>query len=107
MEVASTYNFYLHMVHFLNHLDHIEMLTNVGDVTQMSVLEILQRTRSEEMQQQAQFEFGNMAVSSRVEHGIYSRICTQFSWGSRSLPPFVHSSDAINGVVATLGKLGK
>lgn len=107
MEIASTYNFFLHLTHFGSHLQHLEVIRNVGDVTQMSVLETIERTRDEDALKNAQFEMGNIASPFRVEHGVYSRIVTQFSWGSRSLPPFVHSSDALNGVVATLGKLGK
>lgn len=52
-------------------------------------------------------EMGNIAPEDYIEDGIYTRICTQFAWGSRYNPPFVHSSDALNAVVATMAKLGK
>ena len=42
-----------------------------------------------------------------VEDGVATRLVTQFSWGSRYNPPFVHSNDAISSVVANMGKLGK
>jgi hypothetical protein len=52
-------------------------------------------------------EIGNISPEDYVEDGIYTRLCTQFSWGSRYNPPFSHSSDALNAVVATMAKLGK
>jgi hypothetical protein len=56
---------------------------------------------------QAEVEMGNLSPESYNEDGMFSRICTQFSWGTRYNPPFVHSSNAINAVTSTLGKLGK
>lgn len=47
-----------------------------------------------------------MSPEDYNEDGFYTRLCTQFSWGTRHIPPFVHSSDAINSVAATLGKFG-
>lgn len=52
-------------------------------------------------------EMGNLSPEDYVEDGIFTRLCTQFSWGSRYNPPFVHSSDALSAVVATMAKLGK
>lgn len=52
-------------------------------------------------------EMGNISPEDYVEDGIFTRLCTQFSWGSRYNPPFSHSSDALNAVVATMAKLGK
>ena len=47
-----------------------------------------------------------MAPEDYNENGVYTRLCTQFSWGSRYIPPFNHSSDALNCVASTMGKLG-
>ena len=52
-------------------------------------------------------EIANLAPEDYNEDGVYTRVCTQFSWGSRYTVPFNHSSDAINCIAATLGKLGK
>lgn len=52
-------------------------------------------------------EMGDISPEDYVEDGIFTRICTQFSWGSRYNPPFNHSSDTLNAVVATMAKLGK
>lgn len=54
-----------------------------------------------------QVEIANMAPEDVNEDGIYSRVCTQFNWGTRWIPPFNHSMDTVNGVFATLGKSGK
>ena len=53
------------------------------------------------------YETANISPEDYNEDGIYTRIVTQFSWGSRYNPPFSHSSDALNAVVATMAKLGK
>ena len=42
-----------------------------------------------------------------VENPVTVRLATQFSWGSRYCPPFVHSNDSVSSVVATMAKLGK
>ena len=54
-----------------------------------------------------QVEIANAAPEDVIEDGIYTRVCTQFNWGTRWVPPFNHSMDTINGVFATLGKSGK
>lgn len=71
------------------------------------MLEMLHLMPGLETLQAAEQETGNFAPESYIEDGIFTRVCTQFSWGSRYNPPFVHSSDALNAVVATLAKLGK
>ncbi len=71
------------------------------------MLEMLHLMPGTESLQAAEQEIGNLAPESYVEDGIYTRVCTQVSWGTRYLPPFTHSSDALNAVVATLAKLGK
>ena len=107
LDVANTYNFMLYMAHYAGHLDQIETMRNIGDIQEMSMLEMLKLMPGVESLQHAEQEIGNIAPESHVEDGIYTRIITQFAWGSRYNPPFVHSSDALNAVVATLAKLGK
>ena len=70
-------------------------------------MEMLELSPGIETLRAAEQEIGNLAPDDYVEDGIYTRICTQFSWGTRYLPPFTHSSDAMNAVVATMAKLGK
>jgi hypothetical protein len=55
----------------------------------------------------AQQETGNLSPQDLVENPTVVRLATQFSWGSRYCPPFVHSNDSISSVVATMAKLGK
>lgn len=73
----------------------------------MSTLEWMKLMPEHETLHSINIEIGNIAPHDYVEDGIYTRICTQFAWGSRYNPPFVHSSDALNAVVATMAKLGK
>jgi hypothetical protein len=107
LEVANTYNFMLYLAHFAGHLDQLETMRNIGDVNELSYLELLHLSPGLDTLHSTQIEIGNLSPEDYVEDGIYTRLCTQFSWGSRYNPPFVHSSDAINAVVATLAKLGK
>jgi hypothetical protein len=53
------------------------------------------------------YETANLSPEDYHEDGVYTRVVTQFSWGSRYNPPFSHSQDALNAVVATMAKLGK
>ena len=73
----------------------------------MSTLEWFKLFSGSEVLPTMNQEIGNMSPEDYNEDGIYTRICTQFAWGSRYNPPFVHSSDALNAVVATMAKLGK
>jgi adenosylmethionine-8-amino-7-oxononanoate aminotransferase len=107
LEVANTYNFMLYLSHYIGHLEQLETMRNIGDIQEMSMMEMLHLMPGTETLQAAEQEIGNISPESYVEDGIYTRICTQFSWGSRYNPPFSHSSDALNAVVATLAKLGK
>lgn len=107
LEVANSYNFMLYLAHYLPHLEQLETLRNIGDVTEMSMLEMLHLMPGTDSLQASEQEIGNLSPESYVEDGIYTRLCTQFSWGSRYNPPFAHSSDALNAVVATMAKLGK
>lgn len=107
LEIANTYNSYLYRAHYLPHLEQLETLRNIGDVTEMSNLEWTALMPGMDVMPTMNQEIGNIAPEDYNEDGIYTRICTQFAWGTRYNPPFVHSSDAINAVVATMAKLGK
>ena len=101
------YNFALWLSHYIMHLEQLETMRNAGDVNEMSMLEMVQLMPGFDANHSMHQEIGNLAPESYVEDGIYTRICTQFAWGSRYNPPFVHSSDALNSISATMGKLGK
>lgn len=85
----------------------METLRNIGDFMKISQLEYIELTAERDSLIQAEFEMGNIKSEDYNENGIYTRICTQFAWGSRYNPPFLHSSQALSAVVATMGKLGK
>jgi adenosylmethionine-8-amino-7-oxononanoate aminotransferase len=97
----------LYFVHYSGHLDQLETMRNIGDISQMSMLEMVSLMPGSETLQASQQEIANLAPEDYNENGVFTRLCTQFSWGSRYVPPFNHSSDALNCVAATLGKLGK
>ena len=107
LEAANEYNFMLYFVHFLQHLDQLETLRNIGDINEISNLEMNSLMPGLDSLQSTHYETANLAPEDYNEDGVYTRICTQFSWGSRYNPPFSHSSDALNAVVATMAKLGK
>jgi hypothetical protein len=107
LEVANTYNFMLYLSHYSGHLEQLETMRNVGDVQEMSTLEMVHLMPGVETLGAINQELGNISPEDYVEDGIFSRICTQFSWGSRYNPAFNHSSDTLNAVVATTAKLGK
>ncbi len=107
LEVANTYNFMLYLSHYVGHLEQLETMRNIGDIQEMSMLEMSHLMPGTETLGSINQELGNIAPEDYVEDGIFSRLCTQFSWGSRYNPPFNHSSDTINAVVATMAKLGK
>lgn len=73
----------------------------------MSMLEMLHLMPGVDTLGSINYEIGNLAPEDWIEDGIYTRVCTQFAWGSRYNPPFVHGADALNAVVATMAKLGK
>ncbi len=85
----------------------METLRNIGDFMKMSNMEVIELTGEKDCLTQAELEIGNLKADDYNENGIFTRIITQFSWGSRYNPPFVHSSQALSAVVATMGKLGK
>lgn len=107
LEVANTYNFMLYLSHYIGHLDQLETMRNIGDIQEMSMVELLHLMPGNETLSSINQELGDLSPEDWVEDGVFTRICTQFSWGSRYNPPFNHSSDTINAVVATTAKLGK
>lgn len=107
LDVAMQYNFMLYFVHYTGHLEQLETMRNIGDVSQMSMMEMISLMPGSEALTASQHEIGNLAPEDYNENGIFTRLCTQFSWGSRYVPPFNHSADALNCVAATMGKLGK
>lgn len=106
LDVALQYNFMLYFVHYAQHLTQIETMRNAGDMTQMSSMEVTRLMPGIETLHACNAEIGNWAPEDYNEFGGYTRLCTQFSWGSRYIPPFNHSSDAFNCVASTMGKLG-
>ena len=107
LEAANTYNFALYLSHYMGHLDQLETVRNIGDLNEMSMMEMLHLMPGADALASINYEMGNISPEDYVEDGIFTRICTQFAWGSRYNPPFVHSSDTLNAVVATMAKLGK
>ncbi len=106
LDVSMQYNFMLYFVHYTQHLNQLETMRNIGDINQLSMLEYYKLNPGMETLQSAEQEIGNIAPESYVEDGMYTRLCTQFSWGSRYNVPFKHSSDTQSSVAATLGKFG-
>lgn len=107
LEVANTYNFMLYLTHWAGHMDQLETLRNIGDIQELSMLEMLHLNPGLDTLGSMEAEIGNLSPQDYVEDGIFTRLCTQFSMGSRYNPGFVHSSDSLNAVVATMAKLGK
>mmetsp|Transcript_20740 Transcript_20740/g.27996 ORF Transcript_20740/g.27996 Transcript_20740/m.27996 type:complete len:227 (-) Transcript_20740:121-801(-) len=106
LDVSMQYNFMLYFVHYTQHLSQMETMRNIGDIQQLSMLEYYKLNPGLETLQSAEQEIGNIAPESYVEDGMYTRLCTQFSWGSRYNVPFKHSQDTTSAVAATLGKFG-
>ena len=104
LDVAMQYNFMLYFVHYTQHLNQMETMRNIGDINQLSMLEYTKLNPGLETLQSAEQEIGNISPESYVEDGVYTRLCTQFSWGSRYNVPFRHSSDTTSAVAATMGK---
>ncbi len=107
LDAANTYNFALYLSHYMGHLNQLETVRNIGDLNEMSMLEMLHLMPGADSLASINYEMGNIAPEDYVENGIFTRVCTQFAWGSRYNPPFVHSADTLNAVVATMAKLGK
>lgn len=106
LDISMQYNFMLYFVHYAQHLDQLETMRNIGDISQMSMLEYNKHNPGIETLQLCEQEIGNISPECYVEDGVYTRLCTQFSWGSRYNVPFKHSSDTTSAVAATLGKFG-
>ena len=106
LDVAMQYNFMLYFVHYTQHMNQLETMRNIGDISSLSMLEYWKLNPGFETLQASEQEIGNIAPESYVEEGVYTRLCTQFSWGSRYNVPFKHSSDTQSAVAATLGKFG-
>ena len=108
LDIAMKYNSAIWMAHYMEHLETLETVRNMGPIQNMSVMEVASLCPGFDIEASSRFETGNIAPTwDDIEDGVHTRLCTQFSWGSRTNPPFVHSSDALNAVVATMGKLGK
>ncbi len=107
LDVSMHYNFALWSVHYQIHLDQLETLHNVGDPTEIGRMEMGELFPEVNAYSAIQQEVGNIAPQDLVEDSVAVRVGTQFSWGSRYCPPFVHSNDSMSAVVATLAKLGK
>jgi len=107
LDIAMHYNYHLWMTHYLFHLEQIETMSNIGDVTELGRQEMFEMFPQTTQYNSIQQEIGNLAPQDLVENPITIRLATQFSWGSRYCPPFVHSQDSVSTVVATLAKLGK
>lgn len=106
LDIAMEYNFMLYFVHYVGHLDQLETMTNIGDVSKLSSLEMAKHSPGMDALQSMNQEIGNLSPEDYNEDGMYTRLCTQFSWGTRYTPPFVHSNDVLNCVASTLGKFG-
>ena len=106
LDVAMQYNFMLYFVHYSAHLDQLETMRNIGDIGSLSSLEFWKLNPGFESLQASEQEIGNIAPESYIEDGVFTRLCTQFSWGSRYNVPFKHSSDTQSAIAATLGKFG-
>jgi hypothetical protein len=97
----------LYLSHYAGHLEQLETMRNIGDIQEMSMLEMLHLMPGTDTLASMNVEIGDISPEDYVEDGIYTRLVTQFAWGTRYNPPFVHSSDTLNAVVATMAKLGK
>ena len=106
LDVAMQYNFMLYFVHYSQHLDQLETMRNIGDITALSEMEFTKLNPGMEDLQLAEQEIGNISPECYHEEGVFTRLCTQFSWGSRYNAPFRHSSDTQSAIAATLGKFG-
>ena len=106
LDVAMQWNYTLYLAHYTAHLSQLETMRNAGDITTMSNYEVAQLCPGAMMSAEMASEIGNMAPPDAVEDNMATRLCTQFSWGSRYCPPFWHSSENTSCVAATLGKFG-
>ena len=106
LDITMQYNFMLYFVHYSIHLDQMESVRNIGDVAEMSMLEMIKNAPEVTTAAAMEQEIGNFAPESYTEDGVFTRLCTQFAWGSRYSSPFVHSAESQSCVATTLGKFG-
>ena len=106
LDVAMQWNYTLYLTHYTEHLDQLETMRNAGDINDMSNYEVMSYMPATSVYNESQGEIGNIMPSDDVEDGIATRLCTQFSWGSRYSPAFMHSAESTSSVCATLGKFG-
>lgn len=106
LDVAMQYNFMLYFVHYTQHLNQMETMRNIGDINSLSMMEYYKLNPGMETLQASEQEIGNISPECYIEEGVYTRLCTQFSWGSRYNVPFKHSSDSQSAIAATLKKSG-
>lgn len=106
LDVAMQWNYTLYLTHYTEHLSQMETMRNAGEISNMSNYEVSKMCGATMTYSEGQNEIGNISPPDNVEDGIATRLCTQFSWGSRWAPPFWHSSESSSAVAATLGKFG-
>jgi len=88
LDTALQYNFMLYFVHWMEHLKTLETMNNIGDVQSMSILEMASLNPHMEVCEMQDREIGDISPENFNEDGYFSRICTQFNWGTRYTPPF-------------------
>ena len=106
LDVAMQWNYTLYLTHYSEHLDQLETMRNGGDINDMSNYEVQSLMKYTTTHNESEGEIGNLAAVDLIEDGVGTRLCTQFSWGSRYCPPFWHSAESTSSVCATLGKFG-
>lgn len=107
LDVSMQYNYALYLVHYSDHMNFIEGLSNLGEIGDMSNRQFMKLAPQLDVLGQTAHEIGDITMEDYNEVQVATRLATQFSWGTKYNPPFIHSSDALNAVAATLGKLGK
>lgn len=106
LDIAMQYNFMLYFVHYTEHLDQIETVSNIGDVMQMSSLEMMKLSPEIDILHSMKTETADISPDDYIENGLFTRIHTQFAWGSRYCPPFTHSTDSSTCIASTLNNNG-
>ena len=106
LDVAMQWNYALYLTHYNEHIDVVETMRNAGDINDMSNYEVMQYMKGTEMYAEGQLETGNFGPPDLTEDNAALRLCTQFSWGTRYCPPFMHAQESTSSVCATLGKFG-
>lgn len=95
----QTYNYALWMTHYMMHLEQIETMRNLGDIMNTSSIKEMKAYQPEnDSLGDYHLAIGNLSPDSYVENGVVTRIVTQWAWGEKQTPPFIHSQDAFNVV---------